>query len=724
MARRDRNRKKKKKPTIDVTQLGNEHKDKLGSLLELSEDQKERIKLRLKKEIDQWVEETSELHRMLEEDNDLVEGIVDESQALWDGAFVTHVPVTGMYMAVFHSVERRSILGADTIWYGELMPGTPDSLRPVLAQIDEMINYKARSEWNIVDVIGDAIWNKNRDGLAPVQVVYARETDSFSDTAIVTSIEEFDSEFPTPEDAGMTDEEFQEIRAQVEVQATMENPIEIPYTAEKIKYEGPKGYVIDLVNFATFPPTVADIEDENCRGYGKRYPLRPGVIRQKGNEEIWYKDAVKRLLKKKGGGTAETPSFLLAQEDIEGFARSNKEHDFWFFELVYKIDLGEDGKKKSKDGKEKTLLLTYCHSEDELVAASDYPYAISHYALFKAERRSNRLIGKSVPRITGEGNYEIDYQHQQRNNSRTISGVPSFKMRKGSNRDFDPEAEENRWRPGVIFKLEDPDGFDQFKVQPVDLGESLAEEANMMKMLDLRTGAAASLLSGHVAPGDPSAPGNKTTALIGQTSLRMEDPIAEDRKGVEKIGDICLSHMYQFGPMFIQYEGDENGVKRTKQLFKKLLKGVRMRMTAITAASNPDAEFARAIQRYSIAIKDPIVASEDEIRYELLRDAFRRGRIVNRDKMLPPIQTVKAKQLQRQKIAMAQIMAEKQQAQIEARKKMEAERVKEMNRSLSLRKKARSIAEEGLGLRRAGRGAPQGTPVAPGGGRAVEPEVV
>ncbi len=686
---------------IKVLDLAQAQKERLGSLLELTKPQVDRIKKRLRKEIELWMEETEELHRMLEEDNDLVEGIVDETDFPWEGAYNTHVPLTGTYMAIFRSVERRSILGADVIWYGEMMPGAPEALRSALAAIEEMMNYKARKEWNIADCLSDVIWNTNRDRLGILQIVYAEDYEFVSDTAIITGPEDFIAEFPTPEDAGLSARQYGQALEQIAGEATELRPVEIPYTAERVKYQGPKGYVIDLVNFAVFPPTVEDIDHENCRGYGKRFPFRKGVVRRKMKEGVWYKDAAKRILKA-GEGATETPAFILAQEEIDGISRSDAGRDFWFFELVYKMDLGENG--KARGPREKKFLFTYSFEHDELVSAMDYPYRVDHYALFKIEPRPNRLLAGSIPQMTRGLNDEVDVQHNQRNNSRTISSVPSFKARKGANNDFDPHAEENQWRPGVIFHLDEPDAFEQFKVQPVDLGESMAEESNNMKLLDLRTGAAASLLSGGVAPGDPSAPGNKTNAQIGQSNLRMDDPIFDLRKGVEKVGEICLSHEYQFGPMIIQFLGQtEDGQPVTKTIHKRFLKGVRMRMKAVTAANNPDAAFAQAMSLYAVGTKDPNIAQDPDSLYKLLRNAMRAGRIEGRDDLFPPLQVIKQRAIERQKAAMVQMEQEKQAAAAKQAQDAQKANLAEAKRSMQLRKTARDITDKALGLKRAAR---------------------
>src|SRR3990167_2219882 len=358
---------------IQILDMAQAQKKRLGSLLDLTDKQKKRIKKRLHKEIESWMDETEELHRQLEEDNDLVEGIVEETDFPWEGAYNTHVPITGTYMAIFRSVQRRSILGADVVWYAEVEPGNKSLAQEVLAKIEEMMNYKARKEWNISEALSGVIWTANRDGLGVMQVVYAEEYELMSDVFLAVSVDDFISEFPTPREAGLEPRDYAAAVKQIASAATNENPVEVPYTAEKLKYQGPKGYVVDLVNFAVFPATTPDIEDENCRGYGKRYSLRKGVVRKRREEGTWYADAVSRLMKK-GGGSSETPAFIRGQEEIEGLRRKEGARDYWFFELVYKIDIG-DGERK--------YLFTYNYDDDEIVAAMEYPYRVDHYAIFR-----------------------------------------------------------------------------------------------------------------------------------------------------------------------------------------------------------------------------------------------------------------------------------------------------------------------------------------------------
>ena len=120
----------------------------IGELLDLSEVQKKRIKKKLKEEIEAWESDTDDLQEKLEHWHNLSEGIIEETNWPYEGAFETHIDLIGIYLKVYHSIERRSILGSENIWYAEADPES-DQLQDKLPQIETMLNYKARAEWNI-----------------------------------------------------------------------------------------------------------------------------------------------------------------------------------------------------------------------------------------------------------------------------------------------------------------------------------------------------------------------------------------------------------------------------------------------------------------------------------------------------------------------------------------------------------------------------------------------
>jgi hypothetical protein len=272
--------------------------------------------------------------------------------------------------------------------------------------------------------------------------------------------------------------------------------------------------------------------------------------------------------------------------------------------------------------------------------------------------------------------------------SREIVNIPSFKgkMGPGGKKSFDPDAEENRWRPGVIFWLEDPDTFEQMKNQPVDMRESMEEEQNDFRIASLIMGIDAFLSSGRPSPEDPSAPGNKTQLLIEQGNIRMEDPLSELRYGVEKVGEICVSHLYQFGSPMIDYKGMENQpqedgtikqVEVPKRISKRIFRsGLQMKMQAVSVVLNPENEFAKWMARHQALMVEPLYANRPESRVETIQRALRNGRVPGRDKILPSVEQVKAETQSQVQMALEEMLRQRQIEQQQAEQVMAQDKAK------------------------------------------------
>lgn len=617
--------------------LSEEYRNSLGALIKLSEAQTKRLKKKLKSEIKKWRENNAPLHRKLQRWNDLLEGVVEDAVS-FEGASNIHVPVVAIYCKVYHSIERRSILGAERIWYAET---DDDTIRDASTQIEDSMNYKAKNEWNISSCLSDVFFTTNRDGLGIMQISYMEEyEENKQDIVIITSPEDYREEFPTPEDAGVSPEEYMNMLQYVSANATPENPIEIPITYDLEVYRGPYGEVVELADFVICPSTAQSISRQHAHGYGKRFYATKSQIARKAEQEVWYKEACEKFLNK-NKLSSQVSSYKHSKDTIDGIAGQDRSDEPEFFELVYWCRL-------DPKGPEEKLLLVYSEEEDEIMSAIYYPYRVDYYAFFRIHKKTNRLIGGSVVGENEDMNEEVDALHNQRINSRKIAEVPSFKGKKDAASDFDPNAEQNLWRPGVIFWLTDPGSFEQFKVQPVDLNSSMAEEANDLKITSLMTGVEPFLFSGNPTEQNPDAPGNKTALLIQQSNLRMDDTISELIDGVEQVGNICLSMEYQFGDPIVRYVLDQGtGAPVTKTFSKRILRrGWKMKMSGVTVAMNPEAEFQKWINYATVLTQFPMIGANAQSVWELLKNALRNGRIPNMGKILPPLEQVLLQQQQ------------------------------------------------------------------------------
>src|SRR3990167_9711894 len=135
-------------------------------------------------------------------------------------------------MEVYYSVIRRSILGGGIVW---VTTTDEDMLREYTDDVADMMNDKAMNEWNVEEGLDGVIWTTCRDGLGVIFVNWLEEYEPATDVLLIDGLEEFAQKFPTAEDAGVGDSEYQEYLNQA-AQATPETPFEIPVRFEKLKF--------------------------------------------------------------------------------------------------------------------------------------------------------------------------------------------------------------------------------------------------------------------------------------------------------------------------------------------------------------------------------------------------------------------------------------------------------------------------------------------------------
>ena len=243
--------------------------------------------------------------------------MIEDTGWPYEGAPNIHLPVTSIYMKIYKSVEKRSILGAGNIWTTRLEPniyGTP--LEQIAPHVSEMMNYKALNEWNIAEKLEDVFAPTNRDGLGILKVPYVEETETQRDILLFESVDEFLAKFPTAEDAGMEQKEYEAILQKIKNEGGPDTPIEVPIEFEKVVYSGPKAKVVELIDFVTFPANCQDLSAEHCKGYGELFTLRKGAIKAKGKTGTWDKEAVKRVVNARS--KPEQNDLRKVQDEIEG----------------------------------------------------------------------------------------------------------------------------------------------------------------------------------------------------------------------------------------------------------------------------------------------------------------------------------------------------------------------------------------------------------------------
>src|SRR3990167_4511749 len=297
--------------------LSPEYRNKMGKNLKLTGDQEEFIKKRLKKELETWEDDVSELHQALQDDYDLAEGNAPEDWTLGDWVMQVDTQMTGSYIDIYHAMQKRSIHGTERIWIAEAdaEANVGEEVRNMMGDIEETLNYYATRKWNIAEQMTMVYYATNRDGLAAMEVEYVEEFEPASDTILIENPHQFAEEFPDPESAGMSPEEYMRWAKKVLKNASPDEPFEVKVEFDKLKYRGCRAETIEYVDFVMLPATSREIDE--ARGYGKHFPVRKGYVRQKMEEGLWYKKACKKFLSKSKASDADVSSYVANRDMVE-----------------------------------------------------------------------------------------------------------------------------------------------------------------------------------------------------------------------------------------------------------------------------------------------------------------------------------------------------------------------------------------------------------------------
>lgn len=656
------------KPKQDESVLIRQYKEKFGELLDFTPEQVSRIKKTLRKELNDWESDRSGLNEKLQLWYDLENNIVKDEDLPFDGAVNNHINITRIFSKIYFSIESRSILGSDDLWYAETdsweeeenaeVSGTMRKVSPTdqfLPSIEKYFNYKARTDWNIKNEFLPACFKlTNRDSVCAGQIDYDIETEKVEDVVVISGEQDFYDEFPDPETSGLSEKEWRKLLKKA-VSSTEDRPLEVPVEYENITYLGPRGHPVELANFLVFPATAADIRRTNCRGYGKQFRMRKTEIKRKVSEGLFYEDEAQKLLTNKVKGS-ELNSYEKNRLYSQGLSRTGDSDDFLLNEVVYWFD-------PDNDGVERKFVFVYEKDKNVLLSAKYYIYRVNNIVLFRIDPQTGSLVGWCIPEEVVDLDNEISAMHNQRINSRKITEVPSFKGKASRKADFDANAEENKWRPGVTFWLEDPDTFAQLVVQPVDLGTSIQEEEKDLRYCSLLLGVDPFTFSGQAQAEDPDAPGNKTAMLINQGNLRMEEPLNELRKGVSEVGNICVALEYQFGKNIIEFR--ENRKSPFMSFPKRLLrKGIKLNMHPVTVQMNADSNLMKELNLHKLRMSEPTIAQSIGRRTQSLKDVFRQGRVPDYEKYFPTEEEMKKEEVML-RVQALQVMKQQQMEQIQ-----------------------------------------------------------
>ena len=606
--------------------------------VKLTEEQEKAIKLKLKECIAGWKQDRGDLPTRLSRWNDLVEGIREETDFPWEGAANLHVPLTEIQMNIIHSAVRQTMLKNDSLWVGEYF-GTDNEMLAQMLQIENFLNFKSRTDLSLNSVFSEIVWSTLRDGTSVAQVTWCDEREKCKRLKTYETVEDFVDVYPTPQQAEITAESYAKILDQL----TRGEEVEIEEEYEKILYRGPLVDLVELNDFVMYPMTA--YETRFSTFVGKRFNLNLSAVFA-AERQGWYRqgtaDKIKQhSINKDGTKRNETDYYTNQRDLIEGISRPSKGEDLQLYDGILRYDLNDDGENER-------YAVTFDDASDTLLAFWDYPYehAKDCFVPLRFKKRPKRFLGVSIPGQLEDINEEVDIQHNQRINSRTITTVPTFKAQMSLKGQFDPSRKDMRFKPGQVYWLSKPEALDQFKMNETDFSQSDREEQNSFQIADNVTGAS-QLRSGRESRLDPRAPALKVQTLLQQSNIRLDDGMEElagdsmRNEGFNGIGYQVMELYRQFGddedfkfPQTIQArEMDDQGRMTTGKIEMSELdhskletEKMKIMMSKTSVSQNPDAQFQKEYLIYQILQNEPLVGGNQQARRQMVSDLLASAR--------------------------------------------------------------------------------------------------
>lgn len=589
------------------------------------------------------VESRGDLDQLLAHWNDMAEGIAQPKDFPWQDASNLFVPITEIHLNNIHAQARQTLLKGDQLAYVKQVGfnGSAEAAQ----KAEKFLNYKCLQEIPLVDRANQLIWATLRDGTGIGQVQWVVRKEKIHRIVDFKDANEFLSKYADAEAAGMSEKQY----AKVLDKLNSGKPAALVIQKDEITYRGPSVTTVQLSDFLMAPMT--SVRTEMARLVGKRFEMMESDLRRA--EEQWDWQQIDKVLKRQSVGLTDLSTTL--KDSIEGIYRKSSERGAYVLaDGIFRTDL--DG-----DGIDERYLFVYHPQTKTLVDFRYYPYLHGRdcFVPIRCKKRPGRFLGRGKCQQLDDLNSEINTQHNQRIDSRTISTVPTFKALNSAKGalGFDPTRPQTRFRPGGIIWLMTMTDVEQFKITQTDMGETLQEESTLFSLADQLTGSS-QLRSGKETKADPRAPAAKVNMLLNQSNIRMDDDFEEmagsaiDNEGFNAILTQILELYHQFHDPDLDAipemadngnaKMDANGVPQKVPISRSDLEvrgKLKVMLAKTSSAMNPDSVYIKFMQVFSMLKEDPMVGGNPKGHLTLLKNLLNYARIENPDQYLPDEET-------------------------------------------------------------------------------------
>jgi hypothetical protein len=636
-------------PETKVIKLAKVDANSYRKLMVLSDDKKEKIKKVMKEVVQEWKDNTRYQNNKLRTTIDRLEGISAPKDYPWPNSSNLNIPYSEIQILVANDITSSTMLESDPVFFiKEYLPARKDHPEEIVdPKIEWWLNWVFKKQLNLDEESRMTMLLAYRDPLSLMVIDWVVETPKEYRCQVFETVEEFQKQFPDADSAGISQTTYDSWIKMIGIE---HQPIELEIEERVVRYRGPKARTVELKDFVRSPVSCPDIE--YMRFHGDQFRQRKPYFQLKAKLKQFYEDETNKLMEATAKNYA-MDDISQALDTIEGVSsnrRSPDEYDCVRGNL--KIDL--DG-----DDEEEMYHVVYNADHDVLLRVERYPYwhNRSNYIPFRIRRKPNRLLGRCFMDMLYDINEEINTQHNQRIDSRTITTVPSFKIN-SSEVDLLTAMDRKQYYfyPGVRFPLTNINNLAQLETK-VDFQGTMQEEQNLFAIGDMLTGTgAAGARSAQPASKDPRASGKKQQNQIQQSNQRIDGYIRELKPSLSEAAAQVLELYYQFSPesviSFATYdETTAAWVTAEIQRTKLRNRNMTIEVARTSVLDSPDSVLQRALTDYEIWSKEPLVGGNIKRRHELVRQTMFAERKKNPAKLLPPLEEILKEMQEQDKMA-------------------------------------------------------------------------
>ena len=625
-------------PETHAIKLAKVDSNSYRKLIRLTPEQMTRVKRLMKDVCTEWKDNTRYQNNKLRTAVDRMEGISEAKDYPWPNSSNLNIPYTEIQILVASDIVASTMVDADpTFFIREMVPARKDKQEEhVDPKVEGWWNWVFKKQLNLDEEIRMAIYLSFRDPLSVLVMDWVVDAPKEYSCQVFETVEDFQRRFPDPASAGVSQSTYEAWLGQLGI---LHEPLELEIEERVVRYRGPKARVVELKDLVRYPVSCPSLK--YTQFHGDQFRERKPFFRQRAKLNQFYKEETDKMLE---GRAKNEPIDDISQQldTIEGISSNRRNPDE--YDCVrgnLKVDLNDDGE-------EEMYHVVYNPEHDKLLRMERFPYwhNRTNYIPFRIRRKPNRLLGRCFMDMLYDLNEEINTQHNQRIDSRTITTVPTFLIQAG---EVDLMARMERgdghFYPGQRWIVQNVNNMKQLETK-VDFQGTLQEEQNLFAIGDMLTGTASSgARSGKAEVKDPRASGKKQQAQIGQSNQRIDGYIRELIPSMRETATQGIELYYQFAPdsvlEFSSYDASTDAWQRNEiQRVKLRNRNMTIEVARTTVLDNPDAIAQRAFTDWQVWKDEPLVGGNLKRRWELARDTMFAEKKKNISKILPPLEQI------------------------------------------------------------------------------------